>query len=190
MPIVTCKRDSGASCAIVSIPERARTNNRWPFWYDAQKREWPQKAFAEAPVAYWVFIDSQPQKEVLGKSWSLMAPSLQRLVQRHFEGLFGRKPRTFEEMLGWYSLVSSGSLNCKGITDAFLATDEWKKRLATQTDEQIVRSIYQGLLGIDADAAGLKSALAARKKGEPWANVSNDLMRTELYRSICSREWY
>lgn len=189
-PTVTCKRESGAACGVIIIPERKRLNARWPLWYDAKKREWPQRNFDESPVAYWFYIDTNPQKETANKTWSQMAPSLQRLIQRHHEGLFLRKPKTYDEVVAWFANVSSNSLDCKAVSEAFLSTEEWKKVASGLNDEQTVKTLYRGLLGIEADAVSMARPLDMHKKGESWSTIASDLMKTTQYQSLCVKDWY
>ncbi len=189
-PTISCKRDSGGACSITIIPERKRLNARWPMWYDAKKREWPQKNFDESPQAYWFYIDSQPKRDAEVRTWSQLAPSLQRLVQRHIEGLYGRKPSTYDEVVSWFANASSNSLDCKGISEAFLGTEEWKKVSTTLSDELTGKALYRGLLGIEVDSLTLGKSLDAHKKGASWEVIAADLMRTTQYQSLCSKEWY
>jgi hypothetical protein len=159
-------------------------------WYDKQKRAWPNKSFDETPAAYWFYIDSNPLRDATVRSWSLTAPSLERFIQRHFEGLLQRRTKTFDEMLAWFALVQKGSLDCKGITKSFLDTEEWKNQTGKLTDEQVVRALYQALLGIDADTKNITRAVDMKKKSGSWTAVVNDLMQTTAYQDVCSKDWY
>ncbi len=190
VPTISCKRESGAACAITIIPERKRLAARWPLWYDTKKREWPQKNFDESPKAYWFYVDSNPKRDTESRTWSQLAPSLQRLVLRHIEGLYGRKPNSYDEVVAWFANAASNSLDCKGISSAFLGTDEWKKTVAIRTDEQNVKALYRGLLGIEADTLVVSKSLDARKKGESWEAIGADLMHTTQYQALCTKEWY
>ena len=190
VPTISCKRESGAACAITIIPERKRLNARWPLWYDAKKREWPQKNFDESPLAYWFYIDSNPKRDAESRTWSQLAPSLQRFVQRHIEGLYGRKPNSYDEVVSWFANSTSNSLDCKGISQTFLQTEEWKKITTTLTEEQVGKTLYRGLLGIEVDSLTLAKTLDAHKKGASWETVGVDLMKTTQYQSLCGREWY
>lgn len=189
-PLTSCKRESGASCSVIIIPERKHVNARWPLTYDAKKREIPQKGFIESPVAYWFYIDSHPARDSLTRSAAQMAPSLQRHIQRHFEGLYQRKPKTFEEMVAWFANTASNSLDCKGITKAFLGTEEWQKSSAGKSDEQVVKMLYRGLLGLEGDVTSTVKTLDQRKKGASWDAIADDLMKTTQYQNICVKDWY
>lgn len=189
-PVTTCKRESGASCSVTIIPERKRVNARWPVVIDIKRREVPQRGFDESPQAYWFYIESNPQKEALTRSWAQMAPSLQRLIQRHLEGLFQRRPKTYEEVIAWFANVSSNSLDCKAISEAFLSTEEWKKVTTSSQDEQIIKMLYRGLLGIEADVASMARPLDMRKKGESWDTIARDLLKTTQYQGLCVKDWY
>lgn len=189
-PLTSCKRESGASCPIMIIPERKRVNARWPVTLDAKKREIPQKSFIESPSAYWFYIDTHPSRDSLTRTSAQMSPSLQRHVQRHFEGLYQRKPKTFEEMVAWFANVRTNSLDCKAISNTFLSTDEWQKGIIGKSDEVIVKMLYKGLLGIDGDAVSLSRTLDMRKKGASWESVADDLMKTTQYQNLCVKDWY
>lgn len=189
-PTISCKRESGAACTITIIPERKRQSARWPLWYDAKKREWPQKNFDESPQAYWFYIDSNPKRDAESRTWSQLPPSLQRLIQRHIEGLYGRKPQGYDEVVSWFANATSNTLDCKAISETFLETEEWKKISTTLPSDQVGKALYRGLLGIEVDTLTLAKTLDSHKQRTSWNAIGADLMKTTQYQALCGKEWY
>ena len=166
-------------------------------------------AFSGRPASGWILWEECQGKDVvylgsdaLGTAGYLMAPlgsaaeeyamthkivvfcntKIKDFVVRCYDKILGRAPDE-AGMLDWCSQIASGKKGGSAIVQAFIGSQEFINK--KYNDEQVVKILYQAMLGREADANGLNDWMNMLKTGVTYDSIIYGFTGSQEFINLC-----